>query len=75
MELKLNKKVLQIKGASKGLKGWNKFEVNPDRAINGDEEFEVRLKVEVFEIGQRNLQDGTFDKVHYAKIKEAELIM
>lgn len=75
MDLKLNKKVLQIKGCQKGLKNWNKFELSPDQVINGDEEFELRLKVEVYEIGQRNLQDGSFNKVHYAKIKGAELIM
>jgi len=75
MELTLNKKILQIKGATKGKRDWAKFEIDPNRTINGDEEFIIRLKVEVFEIGQRNLQDGTFDKVHYAKVKDAELIM
>ena len=75
MDLKLNTKLLQVKGTAKGLKGWATFELNPDVIVNGDEEFEIRLKVEVFEIGQRNKQDGTFDKVHYAKIKEAELMI
>lgn len=74
MELKLNTKLLQVKGTAKGLKGWASFELPPDKIVNGDEEFEIRLKVEVFEIGQRNKQDGTFDKVHYAKIKEAVLM-
>jgi hypothetical protein len=74
MDLEFNKKVLQVKGVKKGLRDWAKFELPPDKIVHGDEEFEIRLKVEVFEIGDRNLQDGKFDKVHYAKIKEVELM-
>lgn len=73
MDLTQNTRFLFVKGAIKGKRDWNKFELDPNRTINGDEELTITLKVEVFEIGQRNLQNGKFDKVYYAKVKDAIL--